>query len=71
MERLMKNEKIAKFIGEKLKLYSYFKDEYLWWNKMFQLTYKEKIRTDYQWTFENFYKKIFSGSKKPNIKYWY
>ena len=63
-----KMKKWPKFIGEKLKLYSYFKDEYLWWNKMFKLTYKEKNKNwDYQWTFENFYKKRFSVVPKKNL----
>ncbi len=63
-----KMKKWPNFIGEKLKMSSYFKDEYIWWNKMFQLTYKGKNKNwDYQWTFENFYKKRFSVVPKKNL----
>ncbi len=58
-----------KFFEEKnLKLYSYFREEYLWWKKMFKLTYKGKSKNwDYQWTFENFYKNRLSVVPKKNL----
>ena len=58
-----------KFFKKKnLKLYSYFKAEYLWWDKMFKLTYNGKSKNwDYQWTFINFYKKRVSVVPKKNL----
>ena len=60
--------KWPKFKESKLKSYSYYKKEYIWWNKMFELTYKNRSRNwDYQWTFVNFYKKKLSIVPKKNL----
>ncbi len=56
------------FKKEKLKKICYFKREYLWWKKMFNLTYLQKSKNwDYQWTFQNFYKNRWSIVPKNNL----
>ena len=65
-DRKMKNW--PKYRGKKLKMYSYFNEEFHWWNKMFKLTFNGKNRNwDYQWTFKNFYKKRLSIVPKKNL----
>ena len=56
------------FKKSKLENICYFKNEYLWWKKMFDLTFKQKSKNwDYQWTFQNFYKKRLSIVPKNNL----
>ena len=56
------------FKKSKLEDICYFKNEYLWWKKMFDLTFKQKSKNwDYQWTFQNFYKKRLSIVPKNNL----
>ena len=56
------------FKKSKLKNICYLNNEYLWWKKMFNLTYKQKSKNwDYQWTFQNFYKKRLSIVPKNNL----
>lgn len=63
-----KMKKWPKYRGKKLKMYSYFNEEFHWWNKMFKLTFNGKNRNwDYQWTFKNFYKKRLSIVPKKNL----
>ena len=63
-----KMNKWPSFKKSKLKNICYLNNEYLWWKKMFNLTYKQKSKNwDYQWTFQNFYKKRLSIVPKNNL----
>ena len=56
------------FKKRRLKQTSYNEREYLWWKKMFNLTYRNKSKNwDYQWTYQNFYKNRFSIVPKKNL----